>query len=70
VRLEVPYACTITGVTLLGDQAGTVSLRVYRTTYAAYDGDPTDDSPTALISGTLGLTSAVKYFVARPRCPM
>jgi len=34
--LEIPFACTITGVTLLGDQSGSIVVNVWKDTYANY----------------------------------
>lgn len=34
--LEVPFACTITGVTMLADQSGSVVVDIWKDTYANY----------------------------------
>lgn len=34
--VEVPFACTITQATLLGDQTGSAVVNIYKCTYAAY----------------------------------
>ena len=34
--LEVPFACTITQVTLLGDQSGSIVVDVWKAAYAAF----------------------------------
>ena len=55
--LDVPFACTITGVVLLADQSGSVVVDIWKDTYANYP--PTNaDSITASAPPTI--TSAAK----------
>lgn len=56
-HLEVPFDCTITAVTMLADQSGSIVIDVWKDTYANYP--PTNaDSITA--SATPTISSAVK----------
>ena len=55
--LEIPFACTITSVTLLADQSGSIVVDIWKDTYANYP--PTDaDSITAAAVPTI--TTATK----------
>jgi len=55
--IRVPYACTITKVTLLADQSGSIVIDVWKDTYANYP--PTDaDSITSTTPPTI--TTATK----------
>jgi hypothetical protein len=50
--LEIPFACTITGATLLADQSGSVVVDIWKDTYANYP--PTNaDSITASAPPTI-----------------
>lgn len=56
--VEVPFACTITGVTLLADTSGSCVVDIWKDTYAQYA--PTDaDSITAAAVPTI--SSTTKY---------
>lgn len=55
--IRIPFACTITGVTMLADQSGSIVVDIWKDTYANYP--PTDaDSITA--SAVPTITTAVK----------
>jgi len=55
--IEVPFACTITKVTMLADATGSIVVDIWKSTYAGYP--PTDsDSITSLTPPTI--TSDVK----------
>lgn len=55
--IEIPFACTITGVTLLADQSGSIVIDLWKDTYANFP--PTDaDSITA--SAVPTISSATK----------
>lgn len=58
----VDFACTILGVTLLGDTSGNIVVDIRRTTYSSYDGS-THPGPGDSITGAAvpTLASAVKY---------
>jgi len=50
--LEVPFGCTITRVTMLGDQSGSIVVDIWKDTYASFP--PTDgDSITAAAPPTI-----------------
>ena len=61
--LEVPFNATIKQVTLLGDQSGSVTIDIWKTTYANFDGGTTHpvaaDSITA--SARPAIVSTTKY---------
>ena len=52
-HLEIPFACTITGWTLLADQSGSIVIDVWRDTYANFPPTVADT-----IAGTEKLTLA------------
>jgi len=55
-RVEVPYACTITQVTMLADQSGSAVVDIWKDTYANYP--PTDvDSITASAVPTISASN-------------
>lgn len=45
--LEIPFACTITGVTLLADQTGSIVVDIWKDTYANYPADNADSITSA-----------------------
>jgi hypothetical protein len=60
--LEVPFNCTITRATLLGDQSGSVTIDIWRTTYALFNPGThpvVGDSLTA--AAVPAIASGVKY---------
>lgn len=57
--VDVPAAALITGVTLLGDQSGSVTVDVKTVAYGSYTGPGSASSITA--SAVPALSSAVKY---------
>ena len=56
---DIPFAATITGVTLLSDVTGTATVDVRTAAYASYTGPASATTITA--SDTPALTNAVKY---------
>lgn len=58
VKVEVSGPATITEARLLGDVSGSLSVQVWRSTYAEWDGNPVDGGGTLL--GTLTMSGAVK----------
>lgn len=61
--LQVPFSGQFTSVTLLGDTTGSISIDIWKCTYAAFDGGIT--VPTAansIVSGNYpAITSGTKY---------
>jgi hypothetical protein len=55
---QVPFACTITGVTVLGDQTGSAVVDIWKDTYANY---PPTNSDSITASATPTLSSTTKY---------
>jgi len=56
--LEIPFACTITGVTLLADQSGSIVIDIWKNTYANY---PPVVGNTITASALPTLSGAIKY---------
>lgn len=55
--IEIPFACTITGVTLLADQSGSIVIDLWKDTYANF---PPTDADTITASATPTISSATK----------
>jgi hypothetical protein len=55
---QVPFACTITGVTVLGDQSGSAVVDIWKDTLANF---PPTDADTITASATPTLSSVTKY---------
>jgi len=55
--LEIPFACTITQVTMLADQSGSIVVDVWKDTYANY---PPVDADSITASAVPTISSAVK----------
>jgi len=55
--LEVPFACTISGVTLLADQSGSIVLDIWKDTYANY---PPTVADTITSAAKPTISSAIK----------
>ena len=58
--IEIPFDCTITSVTLLGDQSGSIVIDLWKTTYSAFDNSThpvVGDSITASAKPTLSSAS-------------
>jgi hypothetical protein len=55
--LEIPFACTITRVTALADQSGSIVVDVWKDTYANY---PPVDADSITASAPVTISSAVK----------
>ena len=60
--LEIPFACTITEWTLLGDQSGSIQLDLEKCTYAAFDAGATHPvaGDSIVASAPPAITTAVK----------
>lgn len=56
VYVRVPFACTINEFTVLADQSGSITVKVYKDTYANYPPNASDD----ISNGGLALSSVVK----------
>jgi len=56
VYIRVPFACTINEFTILADQSGSVTVKVYKDTYANYPPTAADD----ISNGGLAVTTATK----------
>jgi len=56
--LVVPFACTISGVTLLADQSGSVVVDIWKNTYANY---PPTVANTITASAIPTISTATKY---------
>lgn len=56
--ISVPYACTITGVTMLSDVIGAITIDIWKDTYANY---PPTVSDTITASAKPALSSTQKY---------
>lgn len=56
--MQVPFACTITGVALLADQSGSIVVDIWKDTYANY---PPTVADTITASAKPTLSSATKY---------
>ncbi|MBS0243562.1 MAG: hypothetical protein JSS20_15405, partial [Proteobacteria bacterium] len=55
---QIPFACTITGVTLLADQSGSCVLDIWKDTYANY---PPTNADTITASAKPTLSTALKF---------
>jgi hypothetical protein len=55
---QVPFACTITGVTVLGDQAGSAVVDIWKDSYANF---PPVDGDSITASAPPTLSAATKY---------
>lgn len=55
---QVPFACTITGVTVLADQSGSAVIDIWKDSYANY---PPTGADTITASAKPTLSSATKY---------
>lgn len=53
----VPYGCTITGYTIVSDQTGSISIDLWKDTYANY---PPVDADSITAAAPVTITSAVK----------
>lgn len=56
VYVRVPFACTINEFTVLADQTGSITVKVYKDTYANYPPNSSDD----ISNGGLALSSVNK----------
>ena len=56
VYVRVPFACTINEFTILADQSGSITVKVYKDTYANYPPIAADD----ISNGGLAVTTATK----------
>ena len=55
--LEIPFACTITAVTLLADQSGSIVIDIWKDTYANF---PPTDADTITASAVPTISTATK----------
>jgi len=55
--IQIPFACTITGVTLLADQSGSIVIDLWKDTYANY---PATVADTIVASAKPTITTATK----------
>ena len=56
IYIRVPFACTINEFTILADQSGTVTVKVYKDTYANYPPTAADD----ISNGGVAVTATTK----------
>lgn len=56
IYVRVPFACTINEFTILADQSGSITVKVYKDTYANYPPNASDD----ISNGGLAVTTATK----------
>jgi len=56
-HLQIPFACTISSVTLLADQSGSIVVDIWKDTYANF---PPDDSDSITASAPPTITTATK----------
>ncbi len=61
--LTVQHACTITGVTMLADQSGSIVVDIYKSTYAAFDPPTVPAVAHKITSATPPTISAAKKSV-------
>jgi len=57
-HLEVPFACTITQVTLLADQTGSITIDIWKDTYANF---PPTDADSICGGNEPAIASGQKY---------
>lgn len=55
--IEIPFACTITGVTMLADQSGSIVVQLWKDSYANY---PPTLGDSIVASAPPTITSAIK----------